>query len=87
MMSQIKKWIHDITTEPDNDIVCPVRLMAIGGCLYFFGAHAYTVIVQHAAFDLSSFGTSFGVMLATAGAALGLKTDTKPTTPNVVSSS
>lgn len=85
-MNKLKQWVHDLVTEPGNSVVCPVRIMAIGGFLYFFCTHGFTVFVQHASFDLAQFGQSFGIMISTVGVALGLKSDTKPDTPNVVQS-
>lgn len=83
MLKLLKKWVNDVFTEPDGKTMCPVRVLAIGGFIYFLCTHGYSVYAQHAAFDLSGFGSSFGVMIATVGAALGFKTDA-PTTPNVV---
>jgi hypothetical protein len=85
MLAKLKKWINDIFTEPDGKTMCPVRLLAIGGFLYALITHGWTIYAQHAAFDLQNFGTSFGIMLATLGASLGLKTDAKVDTPVVQS--
>lgn len=78
MWDKIKKFFHDLITEPDNAIVCPVRVMAILGFLYSLGTHAWTVFAQHVAFDLQSFSTAYGIMMATLGAALKIKSDSKP---------
>lgn len=82
MFEYIKKAIHDITTEPDNDVVCPVRLAAIGTFVYSIGMHAYTVIWQHALFDFQNFAIAFSAMITTLGAALKMKSDSRPNTPS-----
>ena len=78
----IKRWVSDVFTEPDNNVICPVRIMAIGGFLYSIGVHAYSIVYQHAVFDLQQFSTAFGIMLATLGAALKMKTDSAPMRPD-----
>lgn len=83
MLKLLKKWINDVFTEPDGKTMCPVRVLAVGGFVYFLSTHAFSVYAQHSAFDLSSFGSSFAMMIATVGAALGLKSDA-PVAPNVV---
>lgn len=83
-MNKLKKWIHDALTEPGNDVVCPVRLMAVGGFIYAGCTHAWTIYMQHAAFDLQSFGMGYGAMIAMIGVSLGLKSDTKPDVSSVV---
>lgn len=80
MFNTIKKGIHDLLTEPSNNVFCPVRVMAIGGFLYAIGQHAYSVIWQHVQFDLTAFGIGYGSMLATLGAALRWKSDSPPNT-------
>lgn len=78
MWDNIKKWGRDILEEPDNHIICPIRVMAVIGFFYYIGAHAWSIIAQHAAFALVDFSTGFGIMMTTVGAALKLKTDSKP---------
>ena len=82
MFDKIKKAIHDMITEPSNSVVCPVRVMAIGGFLYALGQHAYATLWQHVAFDLTQFGIGYGSMLATLGAALKWKSDSPANTPS-----
>lgn len=77
----LKRWTSDLFCEPDNLVVCPVRIMAMIGFLYSIGTHAWTVFVQHVAFDLQSFSTAYGIMLATLGAALKMKSDSSPDVP------
>lgn len=78
MWGKIKKFLHDLSTEPDNNIFCPVRIIAIGTFLYSLGVHAFTIFYQHVAFDFQSFSLSFSAMITTLGTALKLKSDSKP---------
>lgn len=74
-MNKLKKWINDTLTEPDGTTICPVRVLAILGFVYALCMNGWTVIVLKAAFDITAFGASYGVMLAALGVALGMKTD------------
>lgn len=76
-MNKLKQWVHDVFTEPNNNTICPVRLLAFGGFLYALFVHGWSIFVMGAAFDLMAFGGAYGVMLATLGVALGVKTDSK----------
>lgn len=76
-MKNLKKWIHDIVSEPDNDTICPIRILAFLGFVYALVVHGYSIFILKAAFDLVAFGTTYGVMLTALGAALMVKTDSK----------
>lgn len=76
MWDKLRLWISNIATESDNKTVCTVKVLAIASFLYAIGMHCYSVIIQHAVFDLQSFGTGWGIMMATLGAALAVKKDT-----------
>lgn len=76
-MSKFSKWFKDTMTEPDGETICPVRILALVGFLYALFVHGWSIFVLHAVFDLTSFGIAYGTMIATLGAALGLKTDSK----------
>ena len=80
-LDTLKRWVSDIFCEPDNFVVCPVRVMAVAGFAYSLGMHAWTIVVQHAQFDLQQFSTGYGIMMATLGAALKLKSDSSPDIP------
>ena len=76
-MQKLKKWFTDILTEPNTNVICPIRIFALFGFVYMIGTHAFTIFGLHATFDLTAFCTSYGIMIATTGAALGFKTDSK----------
>lgn len=68
----IKKFLSDIFTEPDNKTACPARLISILGAFQYLGitlAH----YIQHHIFDPQSFAVGFGALLGGIGVALGLK--------------
>ncbi len=75
-MNKLKEWLSNIFTESDNKTICTVKVLAIGSFLYAIGLHGYSIIAQHVAFDLQAFGTGWGIMMATLGAALAGKKDT-----------
>lgn len=76
MWEKMKKIIHNISTEPDNTTICPVRLTALGGTTYAFGCHFWQTFIQHTPFDMQSFSIGLGAILATLGASLAVKKDT-----------
>lgn len=76
-MKNLKRWVHDIFSEPDNNTICPIRILAFVGFLYALIVHGYSIFILKAIFDLTAFGTTYGVMLASLGAALMIKTDSK----------
>jgi len=76
MWEKMKKTINNITTEPDNKTICPVRLTALGGTTYAFGCHFYSTFIQHVPFDMLAFSGGLGAILATLGGALAIKKDT-----------
>ena len=77
----IKRWTSDLFCEPDNLVVCPVRVMAATGFVYSLGMQTWTIVVQHVQFDLQQFSTGYGIMMATLGAALKMKSDSAPDVP------
>jgi hypothetical protein len=71
----MKKFLHNIFTEPDNQTFCPIRVFAVVGVLQYFGlttAH----YVQHAIFNPQDFAIGFGALIGGVGVALGVKKDT-----------
>ena len=85
-MKKLKKWIFDLFSEPDNSTICPVRILAILGFVWALCMNGWSVLVLKAVFDITAFGTSYGVMLAAIGIALGMKTDSKETKDVVLAS-
>ncbi len=75
MFVTIKKFINDTLTEPDGKTFCFVRVFAFIGGHYAIFAHAWSTFVQHVPFDFQAFSIGLGAMLATIGAALGMKKD------------
>ena len=76
-MKNFYKWIKDAFSEPDCETVCIVRVLATAGFIFALVACGWNVFLMKAAFDVTAFGTAYGVMLASLGVALGIKTDTK----------
>jgi hypothetical protein len=77
MMTKIKKWLNDAFTEPNTDTICPVRVLAIMGFCWALWMNGFSVLMLKVPFDIMAFGTSYGLMLAALGIALGAKTDAK----------
>lgn len=77
MMNQLKKWIKDTCTEPNGETICPVRILAIAGFVWALSMSGWSVFALKAVFDITAFGTAYGIMLGALGVALGFKTDTK----------
>lgn len=75
-MNKLKQWVFDIFSEPDGETICPIRVLAILGFVYALCMSGWSVVVLKTVFDITAFGTSYGVMLAALGLALGFKTDT-----------
>lgn len=71
----MKKFLLQVFTEPNNHTFCPVRCIGVLAVIQGLGLSAYTVVVQHAAFDLLAYGGGIGALLGTLGAALGMKKD------------
>jgi hypothetical protein len=72
---QIPKFVMDILTETDNSTYCPVRIVALIGCLQYLGL-SLAHYIQHGAFEVQAFGVGFAAIIGGVGAALGLKKDT-----------
>lgn len=81
MLDRIKRIFKDWVTEPDGITHCPIRWVAVIGIFQGLGTEVYTVFWQHAAFDLQAFGVGLGAIIATVGAALGMKKDTPKDVP------
>lgn len=71
----IKAVLCNIFTEPNNHTICPVRIAGVAATLQGMGLSAWAVVAQHAPFDLLAYGGGMGALLATLGAALGMKKD------------
>lgn len=74
-----KAWLNAILSEPDNKTPCPVRLIGIVGTVFALVLVGYSVFVLQQPFDLQAYGIGFGALMATLGAALGIKTDSPVT--------
>ncbi len=71
---QCPKFLLHILTEPDNATYCPIRIIAIIGCVQYLGltlAH----YVQHTVWDPQAFAIGLGALVGGTGVALGLKKD------------
>jgi hypothetical protein len=77
MKHKLAQWFKDCFTEPDGITICPVRILAILGFLWALGMNGWSVLVLKVPFEIMAFGTSYGLMLAALGIALGAKTDAK----------
>lgn len=77
MLQAVKKWFHDIMTEPNNDTHCIVRWVAILATLQGLGMAAFTVIFRQADYDMVQFFTGMGIAVTTLGVALGMKKDSE----------
>lgn len=69
-----KKLVRDAITEPDNNTICPVRVIAIVGSIQYLAMAALHFHSQHV-WEPQSFAIGFGSILGAAGVALGLKKD------------
>lgn len=72
----MKKYLHDLLTETDNQTFCPVRIVAIVGTVQYLGI-SLAHYIQHQVFDPQGFAVGFGALLGGVGVALGLKKDSK----------
>lgn len=72
----LRAAIFQAITEPDNQTVCPVRIMAIVAFIQF-SAMSVWHMVHTGIFDVQAEAIGFGAMLAGVGAALGMKKDSK----------
>jgi hypothetical protein len=80
-MKRLANWFRQLVTEPDNKTHCPIRWVALLGTLQGLSMQAYQVFIQHAAFNLQEYGVGLGAIIATVGAALGMKKDTPKDNP------
>lgn len=74
-MDKLKAFLNGMFTEPNNQTPCIVRIVSVVGAVQGLGLSGYTVVVQHAAFDLQAFGIGLGAMIGGLGIALGMKKD------------
>jgi len=77
MKDFIKKLFKDACTEPDNNTICPVRILGITGFTWALCMSGWSVLALKTPFLMVEFGSSYGLMLAALGVAMGLKTDSK----------
>ena len=84
MKEFIKKVFKDAFTEPDNNTICPVRILGIAGFAWALCMSGWSVLALKVPFLMVDFGTSYGLMLAALGVAMGLKTDSKGTKNAIV---
>lgn len=70
--------IRHLLTGADNTTHDFVRWLGMFGGLTALGLQVYVVVVKGSPFDMQSFGIGLGALLASVGAALGLKKDTEP---------
>jgi hypothetical protein len=71
----IRQFLLDIFTEPNNNTVCVLRVAGIGGIVFALGAQAYSLIVHGTPFNIESFAIGYGALIGTLGVALGIKKD------------
>ena len=71
----MKNFFRQLVTEPNNQVFCPIRILAILGILEYIIIAAFNY-KQHATFDMQSFGLGFAALIGGTGAALGWKKDT-----------
>ena len=70
--------VRQLLTGIDNETHDLVRWIGLGGSLTALGLQIYVVVVKGQAFDLQAFGIGLGALVASVGAALGLKAKTEP---------
>lgn len=73
MLETIKKILKDLFTEDDNESADMIMFCAFAGFGTFLGLEIYEVIFKATPFDMTGFGTAFGLMLAGLGVAFNLK--------------
>ena len=66
------KFIMHILTEPDGETFCPVRVIALTGCIQYF-THSAFVTYKTGVFDAQAYAIGLGALVAGVGAALKLK--------------
>ena len=71
----IKKFIKDLLTEPDNQTYCLIKSITASGALIYFGCSISHVVINHS-FDFVNFGIGLGSIAACAGGGLMMKKDT-----------
>jgi len=84
MKNFIKKVFKDSFTEPDGETICPVRILGVAGFAWALCMSGWSVLQLKAPFLMVDFGTSYGLMLAALGVAMGMKTDAKGTKNAIV---
>jgi len=71
-------FFKDISTGIDNQTHDVGRVAGILGLLTFLGLEIFVVVYKGMPFDMTAFGTAFGLMIVAIGAALKLKAETEP---------
>jgi hypothetical protein len=67
-----------MTTGVDNETHDVVRVVGLVGALTALGLQIYVVTWKSQPFDFQAFGIGLGALLASVGAALGMKEKTEP---------
>lgn len=73
----MKQFLKQIFTEPNNHTYCPVRIIAVFGAVQYL-ALTWANYIQHGVFAPQDFAIGFGALLGGVGVALGLKKDSPP---------
>lgn len=73
MFAAAHKFVRDLLTEDDGGTTyCPVRVIGASLVSTHVGATVWQV-VQHGTFDAVAFGTGSAALIASIGAAIGVK--------------
>lgn len=75
MFAKLKEAFLHIVTENNNKTHCLIRWTALVGTVQGLGLQFWHVVGQNAPFDFQAFGIGLGALIATVGAALGMKKD------------
>ena len=70
--------LTQLLTGADNQTHDVLRWVGLGGALTALGLQIYVVAVKSQPFDMQAFGIGLGALVASVGAALGMKKDTEP---------
>lgn len=70
--------ITQLLTGADNQTHDVLRWVGLGGALTALGLQVYVVAWKGQPFDMQAFGIGLGALVASVGAALGMKKDTEP---------
>jgi hypothetical protein len=75
-MAKFREWINELFTEPNNRTLCPVRLMAVFGCVQFLTLSAWN-FARVGTFDPQAYCVGFAALMGGIGIALGTKKDSQ----------